>query len=92
MFSNLQPTKEDFAVRVFLPALIPTSVSDHVSAVEFAKMVEFSEPDYNDGVPRTIVLKDYIVYRLLNPLGFVAFKMGRRQGGPSRTGSRRAHI
>jgi hypothetical protein len=29
-----------------------------------------------------------IVYRLLNPLGFVAFKMGRRQGGPSRTGGR----
>jgi hypothetical protein len=56
MFSNLLPTKEDFAVRVFLPALIPTSVSE--SAVEFAKMVEFSEPDYNDGVPRTIVLKD----------------------------------
>jgi hypothetical protein len=28
------------------------------------------------------------VYRLLNPLGFVAFKMGRRQGGPSRTGFR----
>ena len=23
-------------------------------------MVEFSEADYNDGVPRTIVLKDYI--------------------------------
>ena len=29
-----------------------------------------------------------LVYRLLNPLGFVAFKMGRRQGGPSRTGGR----
>jgi hypothetical protein len=29
-----------------------------------------------------------LVYRLLNPLGFVAFKMGRRQGGPSRTGVR----
>jgi hypothetical protein len=28
----------------------------------------------------------YLVYRLLNPLGFVAFKMGRRQG------ARRAHI
>jgi hypothetical protein len=27
-----------------------------------------------------------LVYRLLNPLGFVAFKMGRRQG------ARRAHI
>jgi hypothetical protein len=36
--------------------------------------------------------KPLLVYRLLNPLGFVAFKMGRRQGGPSRTGSRRAHI
>jgi hypothetical protein len=23
-------------------------------------MVEFWEPDYNNGVPRTIVLKDYI--------------------------------
>jgi hypothetical protein len=23
-------------------------------------MVEFSQPDYNDGVPRTIVPKDYI--------------------------------
>jgi hypothetical protein len=33
-----------------------------------------------------------LVYRLLNPLGFVAFKMGRRQGGPSRTGVKRAHI
>jgi hypothetical protein len=30
------------------------------------------------------------VYRLLNPLGFVAFKMGRRSG-LGRTGSRRAH-
>jgi hypothetical protein len=30
-----------------------------------------------------------LVYRLLNPLGFVAFKMGRRQGGPSRTRSAR---
>ncbi|HEV3210561.1 MAG TPA: hypothetical protein VGY91_09860 [Chthoniobacterales bacterium] len=29
-----------------------------------------------------------LVYRLLNPLGFVAFKMGRRQGGPNRTGVR----
>ena len=34
----------------------------------------------------------YLVYRLLNPLSFVAFKMGRRQGGPSRTGGKRAHI
>jgi hypothetical protein len=28
-----------------------------------------------------------LVDRLLNPLGFVAIKMGRRQGGPSRTGN-----
>src|SRR6516225_883665 len=34
----------------------------------------------------------FLVHRLLNPLGFVAFKMGRRQGGPSRTGIKRAHI
>jgi hypothetical protein len=33
-----------------------------------------------------LVLHDGLVYRLLNPLGFVAFKMGRRQG------ARRAHI
>jgi hypothetical protein len=33
-----------------------------------------------------------VVYCFLNPLGFVAFKMGRRQGGPSRTGGKRAHI
>jgi predicted ABC-type sugar transport system permease subunit len=33
-----------------------------------------------------------LVYRLLNPLGFVAIKMGRQQGGPSRTGGGRAHI
>jgi hypothetical protein len=33
-----------------------------------------------------------LVYRLLNPLSFVAFKMGRRQGGPSRTGGKGAHI
>jgi hypothetical protein len=33
-----------------------------------------------------------LVYRLRNPSGFVAFKMGRRQGGPSRTGSKRAYI
>jgi len=32
------------------------------------------------------------VYRLLNPLGFVAFKMGRRQGGPSRTGTRGRYL
>ena len=31
-----------------------------------------------------------IVYRLLNPLGFVAFKMGRLRGGPSRTGAKGA--
>jgi hypothetical protein len=30
------------------------------------------------------------VHRLLNPLGFVAFKMGRLRGGPSRTGVRRS--
>src|SRR6516162_2941856 len=41
MFSNLLPAKENFAVRVFLPALIPTSVSDHVLAVEFAKWWSF---------------------------------------------------
>jgi hypothetical protein len=29
-----------------------------------------------------------LVYRFLNPLGFVAFKMGHRQGGPTRTGGR----
>jgi len=29
-----------------------------------------------------------LVHRLLNPLGFVAFKMGRLRGGPSRTGLR----
>jgi hypothetical protein len=28
-----------------------------------------------------------LVYRLLNPLSFVAFKMGRLRGGPSRTGA-----
>jgi hypothetical protein len=29
-----------------------------------------------------------LVYRLLNPLAFVAFEMGPLQGGPSRTGRR----
>jgi hypothetical protein len=32
------------------------------------------------------------VYRLTYSDDVVAFKIGRRQGGPSRTGSRRAHI
>ena len=31
-----------------------------------------------------------LVYRLLNPLNFVAFKMGRLRGGPSRTGAQGA--
>ena len=38
------------------------------------------------GVEFTITVKLVLVYRLLNPLSFVAFKMGRRQG------ARRAHI
>jgi hypothetical protein len=33
-----------------------------------------------------------LMYRLTYNGDVVAFKMGRRQGGPSRTGSRRAHI
>ena len=33
-----------------------------------------------------------LVYRLTYNGDVVAFKMGRRQGGPSRTGVRRAHI
>src|SRR6202162_2870630 len=32
-----------------------------------------------------------LVYRLLNPLSFVAFKMGRLRGGPSRTGAKGAY-
>ena len=32
------------------------------------------------------------MYRLLNPLSFVAFKMGRLRGGPSRTGARGAYL
>jgi hypothetical protein len=32
----------------------------------------------------------FLVYRLLNPLNFVAFKMGRLRGGPSRTGAKRS--
>ena len=32
------------------------------------------------------------VYRLLNPLSFVAFKMGRLRGGPSRTGAKGAYL
>jgi hypothetical protein len=32
------------------------------------------------------------MYRLLNPLGFVAFKMGRLRGGPSRTGAKGAYL
>src|SRR5580700_1539588 len=33
-----------------------------------------------------------LVYRLLNPLSFVAFKMGRLRGGPSRTGAKGAYL
>jgi hypothetical protein len=33
-----------------------------------------------------------LVYRLLNPLTFVAFKMGRLRGGPSRTGAKGAYL
>ena len=33
-----------------------------------------------------------LVYRLLNPLSFVAFKMGRLRGGPSRTGAEGAYL
>jgi hypothetical protein len=33
-----------------------------------------------------------LVHRLSYTGAIVAFKMGRRQGGPSRTGGRRAHI
>ena len=29
-----------------------------------------------------------VVYRLLNPLSFVALKLGRPRGGPSRTGAK----
>jgi hypothetical protein len=32
-----------------------------------------------------------LVYRLLNPLSFVAFKMGRLRDGPSRTGAKGAY-
>jgi hypothetical protein len=32
------------------------------------------------------------VYRLLNPLSFVAFKMGRLRDGPSRTGAKGAYL
>jgi hypothetical protein len=34
----------------------------------------------------------YLVHRLAYNGDVVAFKMGRRQGGPSRTGGKRAHI
>jgi hypothetical protein len=33
-----------------------------------------------------------LVYRLLNPLGFVAFKMGRLRGGQSRTDAKGAYL
>jgi hypothetical protein len=33
-----------------------------------------------------------LVYRLLNPLSFVAFKMGHLRGGPSRTGAQGAYL
>jgi hypothetical protein len=36
--------------------------------------------------------RDSLVHRLIYTGDVVAFKMGRRQGGPSRTGGRRAHI
>ena len=32
------------------------------------------------------------MYRLLNPLRFVAFKMGRLRGGPSRIGAKGAYL
>jgi len=32
------------------------------------------------------------VYRLLNPLSFVPFKMGRLRGGPSRIGAKGAYL
>jgi hypothetical protein len=32
------------------------------------------------------------VYRLLNPLSFVAFKMGRLPDGPCRTGAKGAYL
>ena len=32
------------------------------------------------------------MYRLLNPLSFVAFKMGRLRGGPSRTGTQGGYL
>jgi hypothetical protein len=58
MSSNLLPAKEDFAVRVFLPALFPASVSDHVSSLGVGGMVEFHSQTTMAGYPETIVPKD----------------------------------
>ena len=55
----------------------------------------FRERDTKDQLHSRISLSNGCrtspVYRLLNPLGFVALKMGHRQGRPSPTDSRRAH-
>jgi hypothetical protein len=36
--------------------------------------------------------EEYLAHRLAYNDDIVAFKMGRRQGGPSRQGARRAHV
>jgi hypothetical protein len=43
-------------------------------------------------VPREGSSSGHLVYRLAYNGNVVAIKMGRRQGGPSRTGGRREHI
>jgi hypothetical protein len=51
-----------------------------------ARRAPREHPKNDAGLDVSPAVRTYLVYRLLNPLSFVAIKMGRRQG------ARRAHI
>jgi hypothetical protein len=60
--------------------------------VSTSGLVMVGRPRLSSRAERESLTFSVLVYRLLNPVSFVAFKMGRLRGGPSRTGAKGAYL
>ena len=68
---------------------VPLVIRQSAKQACMLNAVRTARPDFNQSALSSLCQK-VLVHRLLNSLGFVAFKMSRLQGGPSRNGGTRS--
>jgi Peptidase family M20/M25/M40 len=83
-------SRDQFQPRVEGANLFGRGSSDMKSGL--AAMIHAAAAARDEGLLKIGRIGIVLVHRLSYTGAIVAFKMGRRQGGPSRTGGRRAHI